>query len=70
MEHGVQPLPADRLVPQPRRESPAKRERKKREREFDLAPPEQEQAHSGATSAPTSVPPPEDGTGSRLDITA
>lgn len=47
-----------------------KRERKKRERAFDLAAAPQEQASSSAAGAATNAPPPEDGTGSRLDITA
>jgi hypothetical protein len=70
VEHGVQPLPSDRLTPQPRRERPARRDGKKGERAFDVPRDHEAEPDASQSHARTNPESHDDGTGSRLDVTA
>lgn len=70
MEQSLPIVPADRAIPQPQRVHASRRDGKKRERPFEIVPPRKDDA---ARAPEEHAPPPaahEDGTGSRLDVTA
>lgn len=73
MEGAIPPVPADRVVPQPRaRDGTNKhdREREKTTREFVLPGDKPAEAEPAPAPETPAHPPSEEGIGGRLDITA
>lgn len=72
MDGTIQPLPGDRIPPDPKRRGGARKRAKgdEREKPFDLAPAPRAEPPASSDAAPHPGSAHEDGVGARLDVTA